>query len=294
MTFYSPLRYPGGKRKLIKFLKEIIRENSLAGGVYVEPYAGGASLALSLLLEGYVSKIIINDLDRSIFALWHSILFRTEELCNLIERTPLTIKNWKKQKEIQENKNKCGLLELGFSTLFLNRTNKSGILCAGVIGGLKQKGKWKIDSRFNKGDIINRIRKISIHKDKIKIYNQDAIEFLKKVCKKLPKKALIYMDPPYYAKGKELYMNHYKYNDHKIVSINMNQISNKKWIITYDDVPQIRELYKKYKQIRYSLRYSAGNARRGKEIMIFSKNLVPVRKNSGQSFSLQSIYRPIS
>ena len=146
MKFYSPLRYPGGKKKLVNYFKEIVVKNDLCGGVYVEPFAGGASIALSLLIDGYVSKIIINDFDRSIYAFWHSILNRTEEFCKLIEETPITIEVWKKQKEIQKEKNRYDLLSLGFSTFFLNRTNRSGILKAGVIGGLNQNGKLMQDT----------------------------------------------------------------------------------------------------------------------------------------------------
>lgn len=68
MDYCSPLRYPGGKGKVADYFKQIFRDNSLYDGVYVEPYAGGASVALSLLFNEYVSKIIINDIDRSIFA----------------------------------------------------------------------------------------------------------------------------------------------------------------------------------------------------------------------------------
>ncbi len=271
MTFYSPLRYPGSKKKLLDFFKEIIKENSLEEGTYVEPYAGGSSIALALLIEGYVSKVIINDLNKSIYAFWHSVLFETDKLCKLIEKTPLDIKTWKKQKSIQKNEKK-NLLVLGFSTFFLNRVNRSGIIGAGAIGGLKQKGVWKIDCRFNKKDLMERIRLVAAYKDKIEIHNEDAIELIGKIGKNLPKKTIIYFDPPYYTKGKELYMNHYGPEDHKEVAIGIKKI-NHKWVVTYDDVPQIEELYKEYKQEKYSLRYSAGNTKKGEEIVFFSKGL---------------------
>ena len=87
MNFYSPLRYPGGKGKLTDFFHAIIEENNLSDGYYVEPYAGGASVALSLLFNEYVSKIIINDFDRSIYAFWFSVLNETRKLCELILKT---------------------------------------------------------------------------------------------------------------------------------------------------------------------------------------------------------------
>ena len=150
---YSPLRYPGGKNRLAPFIGKICFDNKITEH-YVEPYSGGASVALFLLFEGFVEKITINDKDRSIYAFWYSVLNQSEELCNLIEETPITINEWKKQKEVQKNTDNVTLLELGFSTFFLNRTNRSGIIKAGVIGGYKQENIYKLDCRFNKEDLI--------------------------------------------------------------------------------------------------------------------------------------------
>lgn len=272
MTFYSPLRYPGGKKRLVKFFKEIIKKNNLEGGTYVEPYAGGASIALSLLFENYVSKIIINDFDKSIYAFWHSVLFKTKELCDLIKKTPVNIKTWRIQKQIQKEKDEADLLKLGFSTFFLNRTNRSGIINAGVIGGLKQNGKWKINARYNKKDLIEKIKKIASCRNKIELYHQDAIKLIKKISKKLPEKTLIYFDPPYYIKGKDLYMNHYGPEDHKEVAIGIKKIK-QNWVLTYDYVPPIVQLYRGHKKEIYSLGYSAGNTKKGNEIIFFSRRL---------------------
>lgn len=270
---YSPLRYPGGKGKLIKYFKELFNENSLQQGVYVEPYAGGAAIALSLLIDGYASRIIINDKDKSIFAFWYSVLNYTDELCNLIKKVPLNIKTWKKQKKIQKNKDVAEILKLGFSTLFLNRTNRSGILNAGVIGGNKQNGKWKMDSRYKKEDLIQRIQRIASYKDKIELYNLDAIYLIKKLRPTLPTKTLIYLDPPYYNKGKQLYLNYYIDKDHKDIAETIKETYIQKWIITYDEADLIKRLYKNNKSIKYTLNYSAGNTKKGQELMIFSDNL---------------------
>jgi len=280
MKFYSPLRYPGSKRKLVNFFKEIVIKNGLQGCVYVEPYAGGASIALSLLIEGYFSRIIINDLDRSIYAFWYSILNNTKKFCKLIEETPVNIETWNKQKEIQKGKETVDLLSLGFSTFFLNRTNRSGILNAGVIGGIKQKGNWKINARYNKKDLIKRIKEIAKHKKEIEVYNEDAIELIKKLKNKLTSNTLIYFDPPYFIKGKELYFNHYEYEDHKKIAKEIFRIKSQKWVITYDDEEPIIKLYRKHDLQTYLLRYSAGNSRIGREIMAHSNNIIMPRIHS--------------
>lgn len=273
MRFYSPLRYPGGKAKVADYFKQLFKDNYLYDGIYVEPYAGGASVALSLLLNEYVSKIIINDIDRSIFAFWHSLLNKTDELCKLVNDTPVNIDTWKKQKAIQKEKKKRSLLEIGFSTFFLNRTNRSGILNGGVIGGQAQNGAWKIDARYNKKDLIDRIERIAEYKNKIELYNFDAIEVIKIFRKSLSSKTLFYFDPPYYVKGKDLYLNYYEDADHRKIASEINMIKKQKWVVTYDNVPKVKQLYKEHRQIKYKLNYSAGYATQGKEVMIFSDNL---------------------
>lgn len=272
--FYSPLRYPGGKNKLASFIAKICIENNL-NGHYIEPYSGGASVALFLLIEGFVKRITLNDKDRSIYAFWHSVLFKTAELCELIENIDITIDEWKKQKEIQSKKEKTNLLILGFSTFFLNRTNRSGIITAGVMGGNKQKGNFLIDCRFNKTELIRRIKLIASYKKNIKLYNMDAIGLIDKIQKeKNNNNSIFYFDPPYYLKANSLYMNHYKEEDHKIVSDKIKSIKNIRWIVSYDNVPEIKNLYLEYPKKEFSFKHTAYESRIGKEVLFLSKSIV--------------------
>ncbi|MBI3219258.1 MAG: DNA adenine methylase [Bacteroidetes bacterium] len=273
MKHYSPLRYPGGKNKLSPFIAKICQENNI-NGHYVEPYSGGASVALFLLLEGFVSKITINDRDRSIYAFWYSVLNNTESLCDLIEKSRFTIAEWKRQKEVQSRKSTADLLELGFSTFYLNRTNRSGILNAGVIGGLDQTGNYLMDCRFNKIELIGRIRAIANRKRNIKLYKKDAISLIDKIEKESTHNNVIfYFDPPYYLKASSLYMNHYKDNDHKLVSEKIIAIEKIKWIVSYDNVPEIKKLYSNCYKKEYSFRHTAYNSRDGQEILFLSSSL---------------------
>lgn len=272
--FYSPLRYPGGKNKLAKFIAKICVDNNL-NSYYVEPYAGGAAVALYLLMENKVSKITINDFDRSIYAFWYSVLKDTKKLCNLIEKTDITIENWQKAKEVQKNKKNATLLELGFSTFFLNRTNISGIINAGVIGGMEQKGKYKINCRFNKKNLISRVKKIAEYKKNIVIYNLNAVELIAKIQKKEPRiQTIFYFDPPYYLKGSSLYVNYYNHDDHKKIAEMIKKIEEFEWIVSYDNVLQIQKIYNWVnKKIEYSVLHTAREAKAGKEVLFFSKNL---------------------
>lgn len=271
--FYSPLRYPGGKSKLAKFISQICIENDI-NGHYVEPYAGGASVALHLLLEGYVDQISINDYDRSIYAFWHSVLKYPHRFCNSIEQIDVNIDNWYRFKAIQENKEKASLFSLGFSTFFLNRTNISGIIDAGVIGGIEQNGKYKIDCRFNKKSLISRIQSIAKYKRKINLYREDALDLIDIIqSKSKNENTIFYFDPPYYIKGPSLYINYYDANNHIEVSEKIKRIKNSHWIVSYDNVEEIRDMYSGLRNTQYYLPYTAGEKKKGKEILFFSPAL---------------------
>lgn len=266
---YSPLRYPGGKSKLRKFVRDLIYHNNIEGGSYSEPYAGGAGVALALLMEDHVSEIHINDIDEGIFNFWSAILNNTEHFLKLLWDTSLSIEEWRRQNYIQRNKDQFDCVEIGFSTFFLNRTNRSGIINAGVIGGLDQTGNYKMDARFNREELTKRIVSIACHKSGIKIYNQDAIEFITKTVPKNKIKGLLFLDPPYYAKGRKLYTSFYEHNDHEKVANAIKASPHQHWIVTYDNVEQIDEIYDLREKIVYNLRYSLNHSSTGGSELLF-------------------------
>lgn len=271
--FVSPLRYPGGKLKVAEYVKHLMEQNDLCGGIYIEPYAGGGSVALSVLFGGQAKRIKINDIDRSIYAFWHSVLNDTDALCRLINDTPVDMDTWNAQREVQKRKNEEDLLSLGFSTFFLNRTNRSGILNGGVIGGKEQTGNYLIDARYNKKDLIERIEHIAGYADLIDLTSMDAVGLIKRYKRTPAAKTLVYLDPPYYIKGRDLYLNYYNNEDHRAIADAIKKYKGK-WIISYDSVPFISELYQEFRQKEYYLSYSAGTPSKGKEIMVYSDGLV--------------------
>lgn len=268
--YYSPLRYPGGKNCIFPFISRLFYENQLIGVRYAEPYAGGAGLALRLLIEGYVDHIYINDLDKSIYAFWKSIIYRPDEFCRWIEDVEVSVTNWKRYREIQQQAENVSYFELGKSTFFLNRTNVSGVIKGGIIGGVEQTGKYKIDARFNKQDLIDRIQKIESVKNRISVLNLDGIRFIKELDKKR-EEIFIYLDPSYFQKGANLYMNFYSKEDHKRLSMNVHQLR-KKWIVSYDNHDIILNLYAEKRKLRHKLSQSASN-RVGDELFIFSEDI---------------------
>ena len=270
MKHYSPLRYPGGKAKIVNFMKNFIELNYDEKPVYVEPYAGGASVALSLLIDGYAKKIYINDSDFGIYCFWKSILEHTEEFIKCIAATPITIDTWEIQKQKYNNMENYSILDIGFATFFLNRCNYSGVIKGGPIGGKAQLGEWKIDARFNKNELIERIYKIAEYKKVIKLYNEDTLLLLKKHSRYF-EKCLLYLDPPYFNKGYQLYNNHYKKDDHAKIA-NMIKKLKGQWIVSYDNTPEIVDLYDFVENpIEFNINYSAGKNKKGKEIMFISK-----------------------
>jgi DNA adenine methylase len=273
MAFYTPLRYPGGKAKLSYYIKSVIEQNDLLDGHYVEPFAGGAGVALELLFQEFVKQIHINDLDVAMYYFWDAVVNEPECICKLIQDTPVTIDEWHKQKNILTTKSDVSSLELAFATFFLNRTNRSGILKAGVIGGKHQAGEWKLDVRFNKKDLINRIQKIASYQSRIKIYNLDTAKLLKKLPKKLPEKSLIYLDPPYYIKGQGLYRNFYEHKDHVEIRSLLDKIEDIPWLVSYDNADEIGSIYTGYRKQVFDLQYSAQTKRVASEVMIYSNGL---------------------
>jgi DNA adenine methylase len=288
----SPLRYPGGKGMLANFMKLVISQNNLADGQYVEVYGGGAAIAWSLLSEDYVQKVHVNDLDRAIIAFWKSVLDDTEALCRLISDTPVNMEQWLRQRAILTNPDDHSQLELGFSTFFLNRTNRSGILRGGVIGGKHQTGKWKIDARYNKKGLIQRIQRIAGYSNQIVIHNLDAAQFIQTVLPILPKRTLVYLDPPYFNKGQRLYKNHYSKADHQVIA-GLVSIIKQPWLVSYDSCTEIDTLYAAYSKIPYCISYSAQDRYSGSEVMFFSATLTAPSIDDPTSVKLTNHMKPL-
>jgi len=265
----SPLRYPGGKGAFFTYIAEIMKYNELCGGRYFEPFAGGAGVALALLSSNIASDVVLNDADYHIYCFWASILNENERFINTIWNTNLSITEWYKQKTIYDESEKYSVFEVGFSAFFLNRCNRSGILAgAGPIGGYEQKGSWRLDARFNKNDLTNRIADIGALKNRILVSNRDAIEFLTEYLPRERENALVYVDPPYVSAGKRLYLNLYSSEDHRNLADYLLRQVNLKWIMTYDDNTLIRELYSPCQKWVYNLGYSLQSKQKGKELLI--------------------------
>lgn len=270
--FRSPLRYPGGKRKVVPYISRIIEANKLYDISYVEPYAGGGSIALALLYGMWATRIYLNDADPAIYSFWESCRSQSGAMCQLVEETPLTMDEWHRQRALLTAPD-ASLLERGFAAFYLNRTNRSGILLGGVMGGKNQTGEISLGDRFNRKDLARRIRKIGYFRDRIEVTNLDAVDFLVRVKPKLTRsRSLIYLDPPYYEKGQGLYGHSYAPSQHAGVAAAVRELKTP-WIVSYDNVPAIKQLYEGYESLEFSLNYSTQERYQGGEIMFFSPQL---------------------
>ena len=240
-------------------------------------------MGLELLFTEQVKEITINDLDRSVYAFWMSVTQYPNELCQKISNTEVNLENWKKAKEIQMNKARANIIDLGFSTFFLNRTNYSGIINGGILGGKNQDGPNKIDCRFNKDALIGRIMQIAKHSAQIHVHRKDAMQLVEYLSNRyVGNNMLYYFDPPYYSKGAYLYMNHYQKSDHQKISNVIKKIAHAKWIVSYDNVSEITQCYSGCVNQEYLPYHTARSSRIGNEVIFFSRNLNRVDEAIGE------------
>lgn len=281
----SPLRYPGGKIKMAPFLRQLLKDNPKIKN-YIEPFAGGAGIAINLLLNNLIDHITLNDYDIAIFCFWKSLVENNKEFMELFENTPITISEWHNQRFIFQNLEKRNIknlstseiIKLGFSTFYMNRTNFSGILRGATpVGGLKQTGKWKLDCEFNKERLRPLLIKIGQKAENITISNLDMVNSLSSLNKGnsnyTDTESLMFIDPPYIKQGKRLYLPIKTMEDHKKIALQIKNLSCH-WLLTYDAVNELMDYYNfANNKFIYSLQYKVKTHRQATEFLVISNNL---------------------
>jgi DNA adenine methylase len=271
---YTPLRYPGGKARFAPLIATVIADNDLTGGHYLEPYAGGAGVALTLLMDDVVEHVHINDADPAIADFWRAATQQSDQLVAMVASEPVDMDAWHHWRGVMLGNVPGSDLERGFATLFMNRTNRSGILKGGVIGGKAQAGDYKINARFMREELCSRLERIGTHAEGIHVYEEDAHQLLLRCHQFLPAKSLVYLDPPYYVKGAGLYRNFYKHEDHvRIAKLLGSERFRRPWVVSYDNADEIKDMYAYATPHAYGLNYTAQRRYTGSEVMFFSKRI---------------------
>ena len=266
MSVASPLRYPGGKALMTTSVQSIRTLNNLNGHAVAEPFAGGAGLSLTLLYRRETHKIHINDLDPAIHDFWCSAVHETPAVIAYLENTPVSVEEWRRWREVYRSED-SSRLDRGFAAFYLNRCNRSGIIDGGgVIGGLAQSGRWKIDARFNKDTLRDRLERIAAERERISVTGVDGIDLISTLD---PESTFFFIDPPYFKKGPTLYLNGLNPGYHTRLANKLKSMSASAWALTYDDCPEVRQLYDGWAAVHpFSLRYSAQQSREGREVLI--------------------------
>jgi len=291
----SPLRYPGSKRRLVGYIKEALELNDLKPSLYIEPFVGGASVALQLMQEDLVEKVVLMDVDPWISGFWYTVFFDTQWLIDKIETIDVTLEKWWEFK----NSNPTTKREQALTCFFLNRTSFSGILenRAGPIGGKTQQSQYKIDCRFMREVLINRIKQASLLKDKVIdvmccswLEGIDEIRKLQKLGKLPSDNLFLYLDPPFFEEAEALYRHYFTEDDHKGLRDYLLML-NDKFILSYDLAQQVETLYgialkngtngthHDHIELLYSLA-KISERKRGKEVIISNLKQLPKQEGS--------------
>jgi len=270
MKTASPLRYPGGKSAMAGLLSQIRRLNGLGERAIAEPFAGGAGASLTLLYLEETHEIHVNDADLAIHDFWWTLINRPKSFLALLASSQVNMDEWYRQRGIYRDRGSVSRVQRGFSAFYLNRCNRSGIIMnGGPIGGIEQKGYWKLNARFNKPDLQRRCEKVAEYRGRIQVSNLDGIALIDSLDSN---STFFFIDPPYFAKGGMVYLNSLKHDYHADLACRLKSMMNAAWVLTYDDCPEIRRLYRGWATIRpFALRYAAAERRSGKEILIAPK-----------------------
>lgn len=249
---------------------DIRRLNGLGDRSIAEPFAGGAGASLTLLYLEETYRIYINDIDPAIHDFWWTLVNRPQPFLDMLSSTLVSVAEWRRQRDVYRGGGRVSRLRRGFSAFYLNRCNRSGIIMnGGPIGGIAQTGKWKLNARFNKAELRHRCEKVAEYHKRIRVSCDDGIDFVERLD---PKRTFFFIDPPYFEKGGMLYLNALDTNYHATLAARLMTMSGAAWVLTYDDCPEIRQMYHGWAAIRpFSLRYSAAKRRTGKEILITPK-----------------------
>jgi DNA adenine methylase len=296
-SILSPLRYPGSKRRLASYIAETLRLNGLKPKLFVEPFAGGASVGLVLLNNGFVERLALGERDPLVASFWKVVFNDSEWLINEINNARITVRNWRRFREGRFHSDR----ERALACLFLNRTSFSGILAhsAGPIGGYEQRSEYKIDCRFAPDTIARRIRQAAALTDKVEFVRQADWKQTLKFVNSLDYKSnevFIYLDPPFFQRADRLYRFYFSPEDHRDLR-EVTRRLRQKWLLSYDPADTILKLYADHHAApeMIDLLYSVNQSLvRAQEIIITNLKSLPSETRLWRSSAEWKKYRAVN
>jgi DNA adenine methylase len=285
----SLIRYPGGKSKLCQQIIDKLSSYITPNTIYYEPFFGGGGIGLKLLKNPplksplgmryifypTISSIWINDKDIGISCLWTSVIKYAEKLKRkIIDFKPSVFDFYAFKRELLRLDRKPiledDIVDIGFKKLAIHQISYSGLgtKSGGPLGGINQQSKYLIDCRWSPKYLCKKIDNFHTLFSNINIEQQYCTnEDFGVLLNNANTNCLVYLDPPYYVKGNELYQCGFNENDHVRLS-NMLRIANYKWLLSYDDCPEIRKLYWWANTESLSVNYTINTSNNKNELLI--------------------------
>ena len=281
VSILSPLRYPGGKRRLAGYVAAAIRLNKLRPKLFVEPFAGGASVALQLLNDGLVERIALGEKDPLLAGFWKTVFNDHEWLIRNLRATEPTLANWDRLKNREHRDDRSRAL----ACVFLNRTSFSGIIApgGGPLGGRAQTSPYTIGCRYAADAVARRITQAARLADRVLFVNRgDWQHTLRRVKARGygRDEVLYYFDPPFYYKADKLYRFFFDDTDHRRLRDALGALG-QPWVLSYDAAGPIIELYRRdgvgprQVELLYSAANATGRLTQSRELIVTSLPQLP-------------------
>lgn len=265
----SPLRYPGGKTWLIPHIREWLRRTDPE--ILIEPFAGGATVSLTAVMEELASRAVMMEIDRDVAAFWRAALEHGAELQERVRRFEPTVERVRELERLAP----ATLADHGFRTLALNRTRRGGVLAPGASFCRKGENGKGVLSRWYPETLAKRLAAIEKYAGRFVFMEGDGEKALPILLRGWGRKAAIFVDPPYTAQGgKRAGSRLYAHSDidhARLFAMLAEHGSN--FLMTYDAAPEIVDLVRRhgFRAVRLSMKN--GHHNRLSELVITSEPL---------------------
>lgn len=234
----SLFRYPGGKTWLVPHVRNWLASLPNKPEEFIEPFAGGGIVGLSVVFEDLADRITLVELDESIAAVWRVVLNgKAKQLATRILNFQVSLEAVREILDSQPT----ALLDQAFATIVRNRMQRGGIMAPGASlmkSGESGKG---LMSRWYARTLHDRVLEISKRKARISFIHGDGLAVMRETASR--KDVAYLIDPPYTVAGRRLYL-HSELDHNELFRLASKLRGD--FLMTYDDAPAVRKLAEKF------------------------------------------------